>query len=441
MASLLFDDITFPRELYDPDTFEFVPPVSTLLAFTPHILSQFAKSSESEQVPLPIPSGTTDSHVPDKAKDKAKDKDVKDESATNQQQKTRPSSGLFSTLQNFASNSGTQRILENGLLLAGRFMEGKASSSSSSSSSRQDYRRQDRHERSGPSSWFGANTNHHREQQERERLQEMEQQLQQMERDMQHNSAMARSEIEAQRRERHKLEQELETQKQRVKKLETEVKEERQEAERARIKREKEEDERRRQVERNKVAQKAKSQKDKDDDDGQEGENATLLKKSDADASTSSLASNPMLLATVGVASLAVSLYSTHKASSTYSVVNFHDQLEQLVAQCESVIQSTEAWISEQFLEVPDQVREDLKLIKELIDTIRRLDPRSEKKACSWALVSSDLRRCNRYYAVLILAIVLCFHPPPWFIRRRQLLGPCLQSDPSEQLEEWLSAV
>ncbi|KAG0246834.1 hypothetical protein B0O80DRAFT_453121 [Mortierella sp. GBAus27b] len=384
MASLLFDDITFPRELYDPDTFEFVAPVSTLLAFTPHILSQLGKSSESEQVPLPFPPGTQDSKGQDETK--SKDRQVKDEPTTSQQHQrqppapqdtSRPSSGLFSTLQSLASSTGTQRILENGLYFAGRYMDGKASSSS-----HREYHRRDERNRS---SWFGQNTNYHREQQERERLREMEQRLQQMERDMRHNSAMARTEIEAQRRERYKLEQELEAQKQRVKTLETEMKEERrQEAERERTRKQREEEERRKAA-----AQKAKSRSDDGDrngtdHDGKEGEKSALLTKSDADASTS-LTGSPVLLATVGVASLAVSLYSAHKASSSYSVVSFHDQLEQLMAQCESVIQSTEAWISEQFLEVPDQVREDIKLIKELMDTIQRLDPRIEKKAESVA--------------------------------------------------------
>ncbi|KAK3818948.1 MAG: hypothetical protein J3Q66DRAFT_338929 [Benniella sp.] len=393
MASILFDDITFPRELYDPDTFEFVPPVSTLLAFTPHILSQLAKPSESEQEPLPIPasSRTADGQETDKKKDRGKHRGVKEEPDTNQhqQQQRRPSSGIFSAFQSLASNRAAHSIIENGFHLAGRYMDG-AGSKASSSSSRS---RQDQEQRSSwfeGSSWFGHNTSRHREQQERERLKEMEQRVQQMERDMRHTSALARSEIEAQRRERYKLEQELETQKQRVKKLEAEMEEERREAEKARKKKEQEEEvERKKEAERKrKVAQKTKSQDgDGDDKDGKAGEDTALLTKSDADASTS-LMNNPLVMATVGVASLAVSLYSAHKASSTYSVVNFHDQLEQLMAQCESAIQSTEAWISEQFLEVPDQVREDLKLIKELMDTIQRLDPRTEKKgeAVAWSM-------------------------------------------------------
>ncbi|KAL1921151.1 uncharacterized protein VTP21DRAFT_10867 [Calcarisporiella thermophila] len=43
MASLLFADIHFPEELFDPDTGDFTAPVQTLLRFTPHILSEMPK--------------------------------------------------------------------------------------------------------------------------------------------------------------------------------------------------------------------------------------------------------------------------------------------------------------------------------------------------------------------------------------------------------------
>ncbi|ORX95530.1 hypothetical protein K493DRAFT_314964 [Basidiobolus meristosporus CBS 931.73] len=51
MATLLFDDIDFPNELYVQETGEFATPVRTLLQFTPHILENLAKQ-ESEQEPI-----------------------------------------------------------------------------------------------------------------------------------------------------------------------------------------------------------------------------------------------------------------------------------------------------------------------------------------------------------------------------------------------------
>ncbi|KAI8603637.1 hypothetical protein EDD21DRAFT_22586 [Dissophora ornata] len=370
MASILFDDITFPRELYDPDTFEFVPPVSTLLAFTPHILSQLATTAENKQEPIPFQSPT------DTASHDYKTSDTTPELAA--ERPTKPSSsstGFFSTFQNVASSQGTQKILENGLYLAGRYMDGSSSSnraagaSYGSSSSERDH--SSRH-RKQSTFWSGRQDCRDHE---RERLKEMEHRLELMEQQMRQSSATARSEIDEQRRERHKLEQELEAQKQKVKKMEAEIEEQAQKAEKKKESEEKKE---------RTVAQRVKS---KDTDEGSQEEASTKLEKSNVDGS-SLTAANSMLMASVGVASLAMSLYAAHRASSTHSVVNFHDQLEQLMTQCDGVVQSTEAWISEQFLEVPDQIREDLKMIKELMETIQRLDPRSEKKieSVAWSM-------------------------------------------------------
>ncbi|KAG0251649.1 hypothetical protein BG011_007464 [Mortierella polycephala] len=404
MASILFDDITFPRELYDPDTFEFVPPVSTLLSFTPHILSQLAKSSESEQEPLPIPEDTTPTD-----RNKETNKEANQEEATASTSSSSSSSGFFSTIKNFASSHGTQRIVENGLYMAGRYMDGSAASASaraseaaaaaaasSSSSSEHRYSNSSRR-RSQDSFWFGYRDHGD---QERQRLKEMKQRLQQMEHDMRYNTAMARSEIEAQRRERYKLEQELETQQLRVKKLEAEMEEQQRQNALQNQQKQKEEEERQKQQqlqeeEKRRAAQTSRKQKEaeveksksksndseseSEDEQDKDSEKKALLKKSRLEPKN--LDTNTVIMATVGAASLVMSLYSAHKASSTYSVVSFHDQLEVLMSQCESAVQSTEAWISEQFLEVPDQICEDLKLIKELMETIQRLDPRSEKKA------------------------------------------------------------
>ncbi|KAF9933904.1 hypothetical protein FBU30_004072 [Linnemannia zychae] len=378
MASILFDDITFPRELYDPDTFEFVAPVSTLLTFTPHIISQLAKTSEEEQEPIPLPKSTTNN------KESTSSASPSSSSST---EKTRPKSndstgatgGVFSTFKSFATEQCAQKIIENGFYLAGRYMDGSSSARRSSHESDRRYDTHSHQSTSNSSYWFGSSNRYNREQ-EQQRLRDMEERLRQMERDMHHQSAMARSEVDAQRRERVQLEQELASQRQKVKNLEKEMERQQKEQEANKKKQEKEE------------KKKKESSKPNEEEDS---ESATLLKKKNKDESASQEvatknndATQAVLMATVGVASLVMSLYAAHKASSTYSVVRFHDQLELLIDQCESVIQSTEAWMSEQFLEVPDQIRQDLKMIKELIETIQRLDPRSEKKAetVAWSM-------------------------------------------------------
>ncbi|KAG0272349.1 hypothetical protein BGZ95_011910 [Linnemannia exigua] len=411
MASILFDDITFPRELYDPDTFEFVAPVSTLLTFTPHIISQLAKSSEEEQEPIPLPTLNTDnknsnssaesatasaSSIPEQASKSSRDQAAESSSS---------SGGVFSSFKNFATGQGTQKIIENGLYLAGRYMDGSAAQSARSYSYENDYRYDTRSRQPNSSSsnyWFGSSSSSNRHEyrdQERQRLRDMEDRLKQMERDMRQQSAMARSEVDAQRRERVQLEQELESQKQKVKKLEKEVEQQQKEQE---ANKKKQEEEKKRQQEKEAADKKKKKVSSSSEaNEEQDSESASLLKKKkDKDESSSSSSqevtttnngvdtANAVLMATVGVASLVMSLYAAHKASATYSVVRFHDQLELLIEQCEGVIQSTEAWMSEQFLEVPDQIRQDLKNLKELIETIQRLDPRSEKKAetVAWSM-------------------------------------------------------
>ncbi|KAF9096991.1 hypothetical protein BGX23_010034 [Mortierella sp. AD031] len=393
MASILFDDITFPRELYDPDTFEFVAPVSTLLTFTPHIISQLAKTSEEQQEPLPIPNpipapSTTDNTETASAS-----------ASSGQTANAESSGGVFSTFKNFASSHSAQRILDNGLYLAGRYMDGSAASASARRSSYENDHRYDTRSRQSASSssnnWFGSSSSSHYDyrDQERQRLRDMEERLRQMERDMRQQSAMARSEVDAQRRQRVQLEQELESQKQKVKRLETEVEQKQKEQEADRKKQE-EDKKKKKQEEEVAAAEKKKKKASAGTtaNEDEDTESATLLKKENADSSSSTEVvksdANAVLMATVGVASLVMSLYAAHKASSIYSVVRFHDQLELLISQCEGVIQSTEAWMSEQFLEVPAQIRQDLKMLKELIETIQRLDPRSEKKAetVAWSM-------------------------------------------------------
>ncbi|KAK9761220.1 hypothetical protein K7432_014037 [Basidiobolus ranarum] len=60
MASLLFDDIDFPTELYVRETAEFSTPIRTLLQFAPHILENLPKP-EDEQIP--IHPKETDAHL------------------------------------------------------------------------------------------------------------------------------------------------------------------------------------------------------------------------------------------------------------------------------------------------------------------------------------------------------------------------------------------
>ncbi|KAF8947866.1 hypothetical protein BGZ47_007534 [Haplosporangium gracile] len=379
MASILFDDITFPRELYDPDTFEFVAPVSTLLTFTPHIISQLAKTSEEQQEPIPLPnltpSATADNAETANASASSTSSSTEQTGTPQAAESSSSKGGIFSSLKNFATSQGTKRILDNGLYFAGRYMDGSASARRSSYEN--DYR-YDTRSRQSTSSWFGSSSSnrHDYRDQERQRLRDMEDRLRQMERDMRQQSAMARSEVDAQRRERVQLEQELESQKQKVTKLEKEVEQQQKQQESNNKKQEEEEKKKKKQEE--EAAEKKKKEDKKKSSSSQE------VTTTDNGAETA----NAMLMATVGVASLVMSLYATHKASSTYSVVRFHDQLELLIEQCEGVIQSTEAWMSEQFLEVPDQIRQDLKMLKELIETIQRLDPRSEKKAetVAWSM-------------------------------------------------------
>ncbi|KAG0351962.1 hypothetical protein BG005_008559 [Podila minutissima] len=373
MASILFDDITFPRELYDPDTLEFVAPISTLLSFTPHILSQLAKDSEKDQEPfLPKqepPQPTTEAPT-------------QDGTSTNT---TNNSSGIFSTLKQVAADQSARKILENGLYLATQIID----SSSSSSSRHQDYGyRHASSQASSSSYWFGSSSRYELRDQERRRLQDLEARLRQMERDMAQSSLLARSEIESQRQARTKLEQELEAQKAKVKKLEQDAEEQKEKDKKREQQQQEEEEEKKKQKKKEEEEaqeKKEKSKKSKEEEEAtKDSEKKPLIKKED----DSDAAINAVVLATVGAASLVMTLYSAHKASSLYSVVTFHDQLEVLLTQCEGVVQSTEAWISEQFLEVPDQIHADLKMIKELMETIQRLDPRSEKKAetIAWSM-------------------------------------------------------
>ncbi|KAI9470973.1 MAG: hypothetical protein EXX96DRAFT_586385 [Benjaminiella poitrasii] len=86
---------------------------------------------------------------------------------------------------------------------------------------------------------------------------------------------------------------------------------------------------------------------------------------------------------------LSLSLYSTYQASVRFNEISFHQQLEVLITQVQSIIQSTEVWIEEHDKmndKFPNQVKTDVIQLKQLVDYLIRLDPRSHKKleAAGW---------------------------------------------------------
>ncbi|EPB82052.1 hypothetical protein HMPREF1544_11217 [Mucor circinelloides 1006PhL] len=88
---------------------------------------------------------------------------------------------------------------------------------------------------------------------------------------------------------------------------------------------------------------------------------------------------------------LSLSLYSTYQASARFSEVSFHNQLEMLITQVQSILQSTEVWIEEHDKmhdKIPNRIRSDVIQLKQLLDLLVRLDPRSNKKleATGWGV-------------------------------------------------------
>lgn len=100
--------------------------------------------------------------------------------------------------------------------------------------------------------------------------------------------------------------------------------------------------------------------------------------------------SNTLAKSAAAASVLSLSLYSTYQATVTFNEVSFHNQLEILISQVQSIVQSTEVWIEEHDKmddEIPNQVRNDLVQLKQLIDLLVRLDPRANKKieAVGWS--------------------------------------------------------
>lgn len=100
---------------------------------------------------------------------------------------------------------------------------------------------------------------------------------------------------------------------------------------------------------------------------------------------------NTLLKSAAAAGALSLSLYSTYQASVQFSEISFHNQLELLIAQVKSILQSTEVWIQEHDKmddKIPEQVRSDVTQLNQLLDLLVRLDPRSNKKveAAGWGV-------------------------------------------------------
>ncbi|KAG2229513.1 hypothetical protein INT48_004347 [Thamnidium elegans] len=112
-------------------------------------------------------------------------------------------------------------------------------------------------------------------------------------------------------------------------------------------------------------------------------------KENDHQVSNSATTNNAIMTSAVAASVLSLSLYSTYQASVKFSDVSFHNQLELIITQVRSIIQSTEVWIEEHEKmddKVPSQLRIDVAYLKELIETLVKLDPRANKKveAAGW---------------------------------------------------------
>ncbi|KAG2204983.1 hypothetical protein INT47_002607 [Mucor saturninus] len=133
--------------------------------------------------------------------------------------------------------------------------------------------------------------------------------------------------------------------------------------------------------------EKEKKQAEKEKREKAQKEKATTSQ----DVTRSATTNNAIMTSAVAASVLSLSLYSTYQASVAFSDISFHNQLELLITQIQSIIQSTEVWIQEHEKmndKVPKQVRTDLILVKQLVDNLIRLDPRSNKRveAAGWGL-------------------------------------------------------
>ncbi|RCI04005.1 hypothetical protein CU098_010283 [Rhizopus stolonifer] len=112
--------------------------------------------------------------------------------------------------------------------------------------------------------------------------------------------------------------------------------------------------------------------------------------KEDLKALAPHTSTSTMAKSAVAASVLSLSLYSTYQASVKFSEVSFHNQLEILITQVQSILQSTQVWIEEHDKlgdGVPNQIRSDVIQLKQIVDYLVRLDPRSNKKieAAGWS--------------------------------------------------------
>jgi hypothetical protein len=131
---------------------------------------------------------------------------------------------------------------------------------------------------------------------------------------------------------------------------------------------------------------KEQSHKEKKEKDSKED---STTKKEQSQVLAPSYTATTLAKSAAAAGALSLSLYSTYQASVKFNEVSFHNQLEILITQVQSIIQSTEVWIEEHDKmddKIPTQVRTDLVQLKQLVDFLVRLDARANKKkeAAGW---------------------------------------------------------
>ncbi|KAI9345403.1 hypothetical protein BD770DRAFT_475648 [Pilaira anomala] len=138
--------------------------------------------------------------------------------------------------------------------------------------------------------------------------------------------------------------------------------------------------------------QKEKEKKEKKEKERSSSETMTTKSnQEEVSGPSSATTNNAIMTSAVAASMLSLSLYSTYQASVNFSDISFHNQLELIISQVESIIQSTEVWIEEHEKmgdKVPNQVRTDLMYIKELVANLINLDPRANKRveAAGWGV-------------------------------------------------------
>ncbi|KAI8988104.1 hypothetical protein BDF20DRAFT_813462, partial [Mycotypha africana] len=130
-------------------------------------------------------------------------------------------------------------------------------------------------------------------------------------------------------------------------------------------------------------------QRDKEDSYGTQREKRAKTQQQQQQQVATSSTTSTIAKSAAAASVLSLSLYSTYQASLKFSEVSFHNQLEILINQIQSIVQSTEIWIEEHEKlgdPVSDRIRNDVVQIKQIIEYLTRLDPRANKKmeAAGW---------------------------------------------------------